>query len=395
MCAARAAHMAVYQEKARSRSAGGWTLSIRWRDANGHRQRKRLRFPTEKAAQAEASRLQRERFDLGLEPFPPPAPAPKKKPTVAFLFGWRAQFFERKETPASCYRFEQHRRIFQRFAIWNRDAEAVAEGDLEDFVHARLTEKVPVGESYRKDRREARQMGRQAGRDTVGKDLSVLRSILNAALRAPANSAAKIGSHVFQTMTKAKREELIPKWSADQTVGKVIATADWERILAAFPEDGPNRCLRFLWYAGARFEQGAGLDWRTYKDLPAPGFDLIRQKKGERFLKMTPVLREIVGERRRKSGKVFDVDSAWLKREWHRRVRKGLGLAYRIHDIRHSVGTRLRDKFGLGEAASALNITMATARTYANHHKHDLDAAHLDAAHENGRALGAQDTDAR
>lgn len=125
---------------------------------------------------------------------------------------------------------------------------------------------------------------------------------------------------------------------------------------------------------GCRLGQATALDWSRYRDMPLPGFDQVRQKKADRFVPLTPAIREIVGERK-PAGRVFDDRGTLyrrLKSAWRYRVK-----GYRLHDIRHTVGTLLREAEGVENGASALGVTPGMMGIYGEHGKDARNAAAL------------------
>ena len=86
----------------------------------------------------------------------------------------------------------------------------------------------------------------------------------------------------------------------------------------------------------------------------------------------TPVLRDIVGERGQ--GPVFGGEGLYegLKRAWRYRVER-----YRLHDIRHTVGTALRRSAGVENGASALGVPQAMIGIYGEHERDARNAALL------------------
>ena len=108
--------------------------------------------------------------------------------------------------------------------------------------------------------------------------------------------------------------------------------------------------------------------------MPLPGFDLKKQKKAERFVALTPAIREIVGERK-SEGRVFDERGGLYRRlasAWRYRVPD-----YRLHDIRHTVGTLLREAEGVENGASALGVTPGMMGIYGEHVRDARNAAAL------------------
>jgi integrase len=212
----------------------------------------------------------------------------------------------------------------------------------------------------------------------VSKDMVRLRAVLRAAKK-----KGKIGFHVFETLEGSEKTELFGVWrpTPESSKGRPITAEDWTEILRVFPEEDFNRCLRFLRATGCRLDQAASLEWSSFRDMPLPGFQLLRQKKADRFVPMTQVLREIAGDRQ-SAGLVFGNASLYgrLQRAWRYRVR---AMSYRIHDIRHTAGTALRDSAGVENGASALGVTPAMMGIYGEHDR-DLRNASVLAAIQTG-----------
>jgi integrase len=253
--------------------------------------------------------------------------------------------------------------MIERFPLADLEAEAVTVFDLL---------------AYRRERMVKKKGQKPTSEKGVRPDFVHLRAALKAARR-----AKLISAHVFEDLSDSETDTLFPVWrpTPEYSKGQVISEDDWRTILAVFPEEDFNRTLRFADATGCRKRQATALDWSAYRDMPVPGFTLVKQKKSVRFVAMTAAIRALVGERRA-SGWVFDKDGRLygrLSSTWRYRVNKKLGMSYRIHDTRHTVGTALRESAGVENGASALGVTPGMMGIYGEHNKAARDAAVMDA----------------
>jgi integrase len=287
-----------------------------------------------------------------------------RRPTVRDLLAWNEEVHVRHaESEKARTEMLGRNDVIRRYPLSDLEAEAVTVFELLEFKRARLEGK----------RRRPR---------NVRPDMVRLRAVFRAAKK-----KGKIASHVFETLEGAEKTELFGDWkpTPEHSKGRPIPADEWRSILAAFPEEDFNRTLRFLAATGCRLEQATTLDWSRYRELPIPGFDLKKQKKADRFVPLTPALRTIVGDRKA-SGPVFGGDGLYeaLQRAWRYRVK-----GYRLHDIRHTVGTALRRSAGVENGASALGVTPAMMGIYGEHERDARNAAVLAAIQDDLGTLRA------
>ncbi len=352
------------------RRRGRYVVDVSLPGPAGHRRRHRQKFEKRVTADAYADTI-RERLRNGLEPFATLEEA-RPRPTMRELLAWNEEVHVKHvESERSRKEMLDRHSMIRRYPLADLEAESLTVFDLLDYRRARM---------------EKRKGAKRTSEKGVRPDLIRLRAVLNAALKA---EPRMISRNVFDSLSRGDRANLFPAWQPkpDFSAGQVIPPEEWERILAAFPEDDFNRALRFMDATGCRLGQAVSLDWSRYTDIPA-GFHLLKQKKADRFVSLTSLLREIVGERK-KDGPVFDRDGRLRKRledAWRSRRRR-LGMIYRLHDIRHTVGTALRDSAGVENGASALGVTPGMMGIYGEHNKVARDAAVLEAVQQK-RKLG-------
>jgi len=327
---------------------GRWRVDVRHPSLPDGR--RRLTYPSKAKARGFYNVVNAWLFHDGANPFAEPEAAPRRL-TVRDLLAWNEQVHvQHVESQKSRTEMLGRDDVIRRYQLAGLEAESVTVFELLEYKRERLT-----GEGRRPK--------------SVRPDMVRLRAVFRAAKK-----KGKIGHHVFETLEGAEKRELLGDWkpTPENSKGRPIPADEWEAILKAFPEKAYNRTLRFMAATGCRLEQATSLDWSRYRELPIPGFDLKKQKKAERFVGMTPVLREIVGERG--NGLVFGGQRLYegLQRAWRYRVK-----GYRLHDIRHSVGTALRRFAGIENGASALGVTPAMMGIYGEHERDARNAAVL------------------
>ena len=331
---------------------GRWRVDVR--QASLPQGRRRVTYSSKAKAQGLVSAINHWLFRSGPNPFEAPA-ATERRPTVKELLAWHADIYvSQVESEKSRVEMQGRRTMIERYPLAAMEAEAVTVFDLLEYRRARFAAKGRTPHSVRPD-------------------MVRLRAVFRAAKK-----KGKLAAHVFEALDDSEKKDLFGVWkpTPEFSKGKPIPLGDWEAILVAFPERDFSGALRFMAATGCRLDQAASLDWSRYRDMPIPGFDLIKQKKAERFVPLTSALREIVGERRA-AGRVFDEDGTLYRRikaAWRYRVQ-----AYRLHDIRHTVGTLLRDAEGVENGASALGVTPAMMGIYGEHRRDARNAAALDA----------------
>jgi integrase len=243
-----------------------------------------------------------------------------------------------------------YRETIERFALGKVQAEAVRLNDLEQF---KLERKVSVG--------------------SIAKDFRHLKAAMLFA-----KARGRIVKHVFETLGRDRRRELMPSWRPEETAGRVIPESELTRILGSMRPTA-RRIVQFLAATGLRKIEACVLDWREHRrDLPYPAFCPITQKGSRPRLIPFEAVETILGPRQTK-GLVFS-ELGGTAEEIYRRLTACWRYAVKaakvphalLHDLRHTFGSVLRRETSKEDTASAMGISAAIASTYMDHESADL-----------------------
>ena len=328
--------------------AGRYIVDVSFPAPEG-RKRHRQMFERKAEADAHADAI-RGRLRDGLPPFETEA---ERAPvvTVADVLA----FYEERHVAAVASarareRLKTHREAIGRCVLAGLGAEAVTLEDLRLFASDR---KVSAG--------------------TVAKDFRHLKAAMLFA-----RAHGRITRHVFETLDRDTRRNLMPSWRPEDTAGRVLSNEEFEAIL---PKLSPaaRPIVRFLRATGLRKMEACALDWREHwRDLPYPSFCPITQKGSKARLIPFEAVEAIVGPRR-PGGLVFHELGATAEEiygrvtaAWRHAVKAAKVPHCRLHDLRHTFGSELRRSMSKEDVASTMGISGTIAGTYLDHESADL-----------------------
>jgi integrase len=365
----------------------------RWE--NGVRKRKRSYFATKTGAlqfcaEWETAGAKGEKPGSDREPY-----------TVAEALA----FYDRERTsqavPKSAQRQRRHKDLLlatytldgKPFSLAGKDCERLSVDDLDDYCAARKG----ADRANLPDQR------------TLGKDLAHLRAALFAAKE---HSNPKITGHIFERLSKTERARLMPK---SLNAGQVIKQEDFEKILAQWMPPYAERIVRCLLATGLRLFEVCSLDWKDhfrpedrFTKMPAHFVPITQKKSKPRIIPYAAVA-AYVGEPQ-EDGLVFayrdevtvppkgleeaEYLAATVSQFW-RSAAKRARLRYRIHDLRHTFGSRLRRSRSKEDCASVMGISAATAATYLDHENAALTFEAFESLLGNKAEVGEKTTESQ